>query len=341
MANNQLILVLFYGEIWKSLSTAIPQNVSMNKRNAYTRVRSPRADKAPLYPLQATGLRPHKSGRALTVTTPLQFPKAYTEPSDGSWIAALIIGIILISMIMAIIIILLWKCCKRPVLVDSNWAGRSPFADGDTPDVFMDSDQATKRSSVLFMLPWKWKQDTNSQQDPTASEKPSRCTTSNENSQAAPPAADCSVDGTSNTDPAPATLISNRDASPATLISNTDLPPALPISNTDASPALPISNMDPSPALPISNRDGSPAPSADAASPACDSCPHPTASPDFPDLPPPPDWLREPAEDHSSDCSKYQGFPSETEEQLPPPPESLIQEIHEPLPQLLQPGDPL
>ncbi|NXA21299.1 EVI2B protein, partial [Ibidorhyncha struthersii] len=288
MANNQLILLLFYGEIWKSLSTAIPQNVSMNKRNAYTSIRSPRADKAPLYPLQATGFRPHKSGRALAVTTPPQFPKAYAEPGDGSWIAALIIGIILISMIMAIIIILLWKCCKRPVLVDSNWAGRSPFADGDTPDVFMDSDQATKRSSVLFMLPWKWKQGTNSQQDPTASEKPSCCTISNENSRAAPPAADCSIA-----------------------------------------------------ALPISNRDGSPAPPAEAASPARDSCPHPTASPDFPDLPPPPEWLREPAEDHSSDCSKYQGFPSETEEQLPPPPESLIQEIHEPLPQLPQPGDPL
>ncbi|XP_009879768.1 PREDICTED: protein EVI2B [Charadrius vociferus] len=308
MANNQLILVLFYGELWKSLSTAIPQNVSTNKRNAYTGIRSPRADKAPPYPLQATGLRPHKSGRALTVTTPPQFPKAYAEPSDGSWIAALLIGIILISMIMAIIIILLWKCCKRPVLVDSNWAGRSPFADGDTPDVFMDSDQATKRSSVLFMLPWKWKQDTNSQQDPAASEKPSRCSSSNENSQAAPPAADCSVAGVANMDP----------------------PPPPPISNTDGFPALPIANTD-----------GSPAPPDEAASPARDSCPHPTASPDFPDLPPPPDWLREPAEDNSSDHSKSQGFPSETEEQLPPPPESLIQEIHAPLPQQPQPGDPL
>ncbi|NXN66045.1 EVI2B protein, partial [Himantopus himantopus] len=330
MANNQLILVLFYGEIWKSLSTAIPQNVSMNKRNAYTSIRSPRADKAPLYPLQATGLRPHKSGRALTVTTPPQFPKAYAEPSDGSWIAALIIGIILISMLMAIIIIFLWKYCKRPVLVDSNWAGRSPFADGDTPDVFMDSDQATKRSSVLFMLPWKWKQDANSQQDPTASEKPSCCTTSNENSRAAPPAADCSVAGVSNTDSAPALPISNTDPSPAP-----------PISNTDPSPAPPISNTDGSPALPISNRDGSPAPPTEAASPERNSCPHPTASPDFPDLPPPPDWLREAAEDHSSECSKYQGFPADTEEQLPPPPASLIQEIHEPLPQLPQPGDPL
>nr|XP_009505023.1 PREDICTED: protein EVI2B [Phalacrocorax carbo] len=285
MASNQVILVLFYGEIWKSLSTAIPQNVSMNKRNVYNSFRTPTEDKAPLYQLQATGPSLHKSGEALTITIPPHFPKAYAEPSNGSWIAALIIGIILISMIMAIIIILLWKCCKRPVIVDSNWAGRSPFADGDTPDVLMDSDQATKRSSVLFMLPWKLKQDTNLQQDPTASEKPPSCTTSNENSQLPPPAEDCSVASIS-------------------------------VSNTGASPA----------------------PTSEAASCARDSCPHPEALPEFPDLPPPPDWLREPTEDHRSDLIRDQEFHSE--EQLPPPPEFLSQ-VHEPPPQLPQPEHPL
>ncbi|XP_074701106.1 protein EVI2B [Strix aluco] len=280
MASNQVILVLLYGEIWKSLSTATPQSISMNKRNTYTSIRGPTEDKAPLYQLQATGPSLHKSGRALTVTTPSQFPKADAEPSDGSWIAALIIGIILVSMIMAIIIILLWKCCRRPVLADSNWAGRSPFADGDVPDVFMDSNQATKRSSTLFMLPWKWKQDINLQHDPTASEKPSHCPTSNEKSQLPPPAEGCSA----------------------------------------ASPAA-------------SHADASPAPTSEAATCAWASCPHPAAPPECPDLPPPPDWLREPTEDHSSDLGKNQEFHSETEEQLPPPPELLIQEIHEPLPQ--------
>ncbi|NXT39105.1 EVI2B protein, partial [Pelecanoides urinatrix] len=288
MAGNQVILFLFYGEIWKLLSTAIPQNVSMNKRNTYTSIRSPIEDKPPLHLLRATGPSLHKSGRALTVTTPPQFPKAYAEASDGSWIAALLIGIILISMIMAIIIILLWKCCKRPVLVDSNWAGRSPFADGDTPDVFMDSDQATKRSSVLFMLPWKLKQDTNLQDDPIASEKPSHCTTSNANSQLPPPAEDRSGASTA-----------------------------------------------------VSNADASPAPTSAAASRARDSCPQPAALPESPDLPPPPEWLREPAEGHSPHLSEYQEFHSETEEQLPPPPELLIQEIHEVLPQLPQPEHPL
>ncbi|NXC12395.1 EVI2B protein, partial [Corythaeola cristata] len=288
MASSQVMLVLFYGEIWKSLSTAIPQNVSMNKRNAYTSMGSPIEDKAPLYQLEAIGPSLHKSGRALTVITPSEFPKAYAEPSEGSWVAALIIGIILISMIMAIIIILLWKCCRRPVLADSNWAGRSPFADGDTPDVFMDSDQVTKRSSVLFMLPWKWKPDTNLQHNPTALEKPSHCTTSDESSQLPPPAQDCSGARVS-----------------------------------------------------VPDMDASPAPASEAANCALHSCPHPAALPQFPDLPPPPEWLREPTEDHSSDLSKYQEFHSETEEQLPPPPEFLIQETHEPLPQLPLPEYPL
>ncbi|XP_055653061.1 protein EVI2A isoform X1 [Falco peregrinus] len=288
MANNKVILVLVYGGIWKSLSTATSQNTSMNKQNAYTSIRSPAEDKAPLYQLQATGPSLHKSGKALTVTTSPQFPKAHAEPSNGSWIAALIIGIILISMIMAIIIILLWKCCKRPVVVDSNWAGRSPFADGDTPDVFMDSDQGTKRSSVLFMLPWKLKQDTNFHDHPTASEKPPQPTTINENHQLSPPAEDCSAATVS-----------------------------------------------------VSNKDASPAPTSEAASCARNSYPPAAALSECLDLPPPPDWLREPTEGHSSDPSKYQEFHSEAEEQLPPPPELLTQEIQEPLPQLPQPEHPL
>ncbi|NXW09352.1 EVI2B protein, partial [Fregetta grallaria] len=280
MASNQVILFLFYGEICKSLSTAIPQNVSMNKRNAYTSIRSPTEDKAPLYLLQASAPSLEKSGRALSVTTAPQFPNAHAEPSEGSWIAALIIGIILISMIMAIITILLWKGCRRPVPVDSNWAGRSPFADGDTPDVFMDSDQATKRSSVLFTLPWKFKQDTNLQNDPTASENPSRRTTSTAQRQVPPPADDC------------------------------------PGASASASGAHPP-----------------PAPTSEAASCAHDAGPHPAASPEPPDLPPPPEWLREPAEGHSSGLGKYQELQAGAEEQLPPPPPLLIQEIHEPLPQ--------
>ncbi|KAJ7406444.1 protein EVI2B [Willisornis vidua] len=145
------------------------------------------ADKT-LHQLQTTGPSLYQPGPPLAVTTP-QVPTGEQEAGDGSWVAALIIGTILVGMILAIVVILLWKCCMRsgPALASSHWAGRSPFSDGDTPDLFMDSDQDNKRSSVLFMLPWKLKQGRNLQQDPSGSENPSHHTTSNENGQLPPP----------------------------------------------------------------------------------------------------------------------------------------------------------
>ncbi|NWR86952.1 EVI2B protein, partial [Furnarius figulus] len=272
-ASNQVLLVLLHREIWPSLSTAAPQHVSVTKSNSYISVRSPMADKA-LHQLQTTGPSLHQTGPALAVLTP-QVPTGEEEAGDGSWIAALIIGTILVGMILAIAVILLWKCCMRPgpVLANSNWAGRSPFADGDTPDLFMDSEQENKRSSVLFMLPWKLKQGPNLQQDPTGSENPCHHTTSNENGQLSPPA-------------------------------------------TAAAPST----------------DPPPAPSSETLNGAGDSCPHPDTPPECHDLPPPPDWLKEPPEDPSSDPS-ISAFHLEAEEPLPPPPELLIQELQEPLPQ--------
>ncbi|NXS63211.1 EVI2B protein, partial [Brachypteracias leptosomus] len=271
MGSNQVMLVLFCGEVWNSLSTAIPEEVSTNRSNAYTSTTSAVEDKAPPHQVQTTGPSSHTSGAALAVITPAQVPRANTEPSEGSWIPALVIGIILVGMIIAIMIILVWNRCKKSAPADSNWAGPSPFADGDTPDVFMDSDQATRRSSIFFMLPWKLKQDTNLLQDSTA-EEPSPCPTSN--SQLPPPDQGCS-------------------AAPVS------------VSNVDASPAA--------------NSTG-------------DSCPDPATSPEAPDLPPPPDWLKKPTDGHSSDPSKYQKLHSEAEEPLPPPPELLTAEAQEPLP---------
>ncbi|NWQ62109.1 EVI2B protein, partial [Neopipo cinnamomea] len=251
MAGNQVILVLLCAAIWESLSRAAP------------------------------GPSLHPPGPALAVTTPA-VPTGEDDAGDGSWVAALLIGIVLLGMILAIIVILLWKCCLRPgpALASSHWAGRSPFADGDTPDLFLDSDQDNKRSSVLFMLPWKLKQGPNLQQDPTGSENPSHHTTSNENGQLPPPAGGGSGAGT---------------AAPST--------------------------------------DPAPAPSSETVSAAGDSCAHPDAPPEPHDLPPPPDWLREPPEDPRSDPSEHSAFHSEAEAPLPPAPELLIQETHEPLPQ--------
>ncbi|XP_014378242.1 protein EVI2B [Alligator sinensis] len=94
------------------------------------------------------------------------------EPrNDTSWIAAVVIGIILIAMMVAIVIILLCKCAKTQSLTNPNWAGRSPFADGQTPDVFVELDQATKRASVFSILPWIYNKTTHLSNDCHASEQ--------------------------------------------------------------------------------------------------------------------------------------------------------------------------
>ncbi|NXK64450.1 EVI2B protein, partial [Sylvietta virens] len=227
MASNQIMLVLFCGEFWSSLSAAAPHHSATAESHMCTTATSPGADKPRLYQLQATGPSLFQSDTSLAVTEPEAFP-GEEEAGDGSWVAALILGIILIGMMLAIIIILLWKCCMRPVLAESHWAGRSPFADGDTPDLFMDSDQGPKRSSVLFMLPWRLKQGTNSQEEPSVSEKPPQHTTSTEKGQPPPPAGGCSAAGTAPA-PAPASEPANTAADscppPDTPPEGSDLPP--------------------------------------------------------------------------------------------------------------------
>ncbi|NXH36078.1 EVI2B protein, partial [Myiagra hebetior] len=231
MASNQVILALFCGEIWRCLSAAAPPHAAMTESHKYTTATSPRADKPILYQLQATGPSLYQSDTSPAVTEIPAFP-GEEDAGDGSWVAALIIGIILIGMTLAIIVILLWKCCMRPVLAESHWAGRSPFADGDTPDLLMDSDQGTKRSSVLFMLPWKLKQGTNVQEDPTVPENPPQHTTSTENGQLPPPAA-----GSSGASTAPAPAPAPAPASePASTAADSCPPPDTPPESSDLPP---------------------------------------------------------------------------------------------------------
>ncbi|MEE6469955.1 hypothetical protein FKM82_008820 [Ascaphus truei] len=57
------------------------------------------------------------------------------EESERSlWLAAFIVGGILILMFVAIAVIVLWKCLKKPNTTDQNWAGPSPLADGEIPE---------------------------------------------------------------------------------------------------------------------------------------------------------------------------------------------------------------
>ncbi|XP_019366609.1 PREDICTED: protein EVI2B [Gavialis gangeticus] len=113
------------------------------------------------------------------------------EPrSDSSWIAAVFIGIILIGMMIAIVIILLCKCAKKPPPTNPNWAGRSPFADGQTPDVFVELDQATKRASVFSILPWKFNKTTHLPNDCHASEQSCNASSCNTATLSPPPVQD-------------------------------------------------------------------------------------------------------------------------------------------------------
>ncbi|XP_034362858.1 protein EVI2B isoform X2 [Arvicanthis niloticus] len=119
--------------------------------------------------LQTTHNRPTKSIPAIYLPRETPPPPPLTsEPTSGKGtahktnqnaIAAILIGTIIISMLVAILMIILWKYLRKPVLNDQNWAGRSPFADGETPEMCMDnireSEVSTKRASVVSLMTWK------------------------------------------------------------------------------------------------------------------------------------------------------------------------------------------
>ncbi|NWY70887.1 EVI2B protein, partial [Erithacus rubecula] len=245
MASKQLLLALLCGEMWSCLCAAAPLQAARAESSTAT---SPRADRALLSQLQAPGPSSQQSDPALAPTEPQPFP-GQEEAGDGSWVAAVMLGSILMGMVLAVMTIVLWKCCMRPALAESHWAGRSPFVDGDTPEL-LDPEQGTKRSSVLFMLPWRLKH--NPQEELPVSESPAQHTTSPENGQAAL---------------------------------------------------------------------------------GCCPDPAPDPAPECSDLPPPPEWLREPPELPSLDPHQHSAPHLEAEEPQPPAPELLIQETHETLPQ--------
>lgn len=88
-------------------------------------------------------------------TTPHETPSTISSESLG----AIIAGTILLFLLVAIIIIVPCKCLRKPVLNDENWAGRSPFADGETPDIcldnFRENEAPTKRTSIISLMTWK------------------------------------------------------------------------------------------------------------------------------------------------------------------------------------------
>ncbi|XP_030392752.1 protein EVI2B [Gopherus evgoodei] len=218
--------------------------------------------------------------------TPQTTTTEESESTDGSWIAALLIGIILSGMMIVIIIILLWKCSKKPARVDPNWAGRSPFADGDTPDIFVENTKemelVTKRTSVLSILPWKFNKntpldDSKSSESKERPEKPSSCITKEKSN--------------------PSTPTLKRDSGPL-----------------DANISVSSSNINIGPPPPVS----------DGPCDVCDPSLNPILPPsESPDLPPPPDEVQE---NHCSKISKSLEFQSEAQSHFPPPPDLINQD---------------
>ncbi|XP_074119757.1 protein EVI2B [Sminthopsis crassicaudata] len=149
---------------------ATPVHSSSRKPPASSSPSSP--GRPPATPVHSSSRKPPASSSpsspgdsASTVVTP-GFHQENSNPtptkfqsSTANSVAAVLIGTILTFMIGAIVIILLWKCFRKPVLIDQNWAGRSPFADGETPDMCMDysreNGKSIKRSSIVSLEIWK------------------------------------------------------------------------------------------------------------------------------------------------------------------------------------------
>ncbi|XP_067393810.1 protein EVI2B [Emydura macquarii macquarii] len=205
MDTNHIILIFFYGQLWRSFSmeTQMPPITlstvfQSQPRNTSVSLGGKKGNTGPMFPPQSAELATLQKTEKppVALMTPHITSAKESESSDGSRVAAMLIGIILTSMIIAIIIILLWKCSKKPAPIDPNWAGRSPFADGDTPDMFVETikemDQAPKRTSFFSTLPWKFNKNTHSLDDAEGSELEKRpekspsCNTKEKNSQSTP-----------------------------------------------------------------------------------------------------------------------------------------------------------
>lgn len=302
-----IFLIFFYGQLWRSVSmeTQMPPKILSStiflkqSRNRSIHLGEEKGNPAPKLLYQSNELgNSYKTAKKASSATMTTHATAAEESahSDGSWIAAMLIGIILTSMIIVSIIILLWKCSKNPAVVDPNWAGRSPFADGDMPEVteggIKDMEQTTKRASVLSILPWKFNRSSLLRDNVEGSkfkERPetsSSCNTKEEGSQSTPKLKGGSAPFAANI------LVSSS-------ITTNVTPPA--VSDGPSNVCNPPLN----PILP---------------------------PPESSDLPPPPDWLNEVQENQCPEISESPEFKSDAQSQFPLPPDLTNQDVNLPLP---------
>ncbi|XP_007420439.1 protein EVI2B [Python bivittatus] len=166
MAIKSILLIFIYGQLW--------WNHTAGKTEGPATVLPPAAlvlvglDSEPhSSSYQASKSKvPTKNEEQMPSNNP-QLPITTEEPkgakfADEHLIVAVIIGVILLFMILIIVAIFLWRQRKRANLPLPHWAGRSPFADGDVPDLTVDKEpaQGIKRMSVLSLLPWKFNKNT-------------------------------------------------------------------------------------------------------------------------------------------------------------------------------------
>lgn len=110
MVGSQIMLVLISGEIWKSLSTETPSDVTTSERNVYTSTRSPTKNRSTAYQLQTTRPSLHTFGRALTAVTTTPYPTEICKEPRSESLPAMIIGVILMETYQ----ISLWTLARLP-----------------------------------------------------------------------------------------------------------------------------------------------------------------------------------------------------------------------------------
>ncbi|XP_058020221.1 protein EVI2B [Ahaetulla prasina] len=151
MAIKAIVLIFIYGQLWGSYTAGKgPTGVSLDAE--------PHS-----FPSQGSQFKDPTKNVQQTPSSNLPLPTTTKGPTlaNEHLIAAVIIGAILLLMIVIIVAIFLWRQRKRSDLPLPHWAGRSPFADGDVPDLTVDKEplQGIKRMSALSLLPWKFNKD--------------------------------------------------------------------------------------------------------------------------------------------------------------------------------------
>lgn len=153
----------------RQLSPSVPSSTSQQLPSVHTQTQQPssmhtsRKSIPPTVhnlptPPTPSSINSHRNTPGF-ILDPTMNKKTPEKTNSHSSTVAILIGAILTSMFVAIIMIVLWKCLQKPVINDQNWAGRSPFADGETPDICLgnirENEVPTKRTSIISLMAWK------------------------------------------------------------------------------------------------------------------------------------------------------------------------------------------